>query len=356
MNPPVTVLMTVYNALPYLSEAIESILGQTFKEFEFLIIDDASTDGSEERIRSYHDNRIRFLPNEKNLGTAGSMNRGIAEARAPIIMRMDHDDVSMPSRLEHQLAYLDRYSEVAAVCSWEHTIDEKGRIMRSWRAEIKNRGEFFGPLLLGLCPIWHPSLMVRIEALRSIGGFRESSWPAEDFDVTMRLALAGYGAAIVPEFLLLQRQHQRRQSIQSEEKQRSATARLHTAVIAQCCPNLERAAELAAFLRCEKPLRGIARSKEEALAFLEMFEHTVKRFATTLQFSASEQDRMRKILRRRLGFGPSFGLRHRRLPAWLWFFCFDVTSPLLHPRLRERLALWYRVFWKLRHPRQFFVR
>ncbi len=354
MTPKVTVLITVYNALPFLSEAIESVLTQTFRYFELLIIDDASTDGSAKLIQSYQDPRIRFLPNTENLGTAGSMNRGIAEAHASVIMRMDHDDVSTPTRLERQLEYLNTHPEVAAVCSWEHTIDERGRVMRSWRAEIKNRGQFFGPLLLGLCPIWHPSLMVRTEAVRSIGGFIATSWPAEDFDVTMRLALAGFGAAVVPEFLLLQRQHRKRQSIQSEQRQKDATARLHSEMIQKFSPDPKRADALSRLLRLESPVRAITKSKRELLTLFALLDQTLKRAGQTLEFTPAEHHAMVAVVNRRLGWGPRVGRTLSSLPSPLWWTVFFLGSPMLFGRLRTLASACYRWLCLLRHPRQFF--
>lgn len=108
----VTVLMPVYNGEKYIKEAIDSILCQTFKNFEFLIINDGSTDSSVEIIKSYRDSRIRLLINEHNLGLIGTLNIGLKEARGKYIARMDQDDISMPERLERQIAYLDTQYEV----------------------------------------------------------------------------------------------------------------------------------------------------------------------------------------------------------------------------------------------------
>lgn len=111
-TPRVTVLMPVYNAETYLQEAVESILRQTFADFEFLIIDDASTDTSREMVRSYSDPRIRLLENERNMRVAATLNRGLDEATGEYIARMDADDVSLPRRLEKQVAFMDRQPEI----------------------------------------------------------------------------------------------------------------------------------------------------------------------------------------------------------------------------------------------------
>ena len=100
MKPIVTVLMTVYNGSHYLNEAIDSALCQTLNDFEFLIIDDASTDNSVEIINSYNDSRIKLLINNKNIGQTASLNLGLARAKGEYVARFDQDDVCLPKRLE----------------------------------------------------------------------------------------------------------------------------------------------------------------------------------------------------------------------------------------------------------------
>jgi len=107
-KPLVTVLMPVYNAERFLSEAMDSILNQTLINFEFLIIDDGSHDSSLKIIRSYDDPRIRLVQNEKNLGISATLNKGINLASADLIARMDADDISYPERLQKQYDYLKR--------------------------------------------------------------------------------------------------------------------------------------------------------------------------------------------------------------------------------------------------------
>src|SRR3954471_2803022 len=110
-GPRVSVVMPVHNAMPFLDVAVESILGQTFRDFEFVILDDASTDGSTQRLREWaaRDGRIRLLEEKHNLGPALSSERVARAARAPIVARMDADDVSHPKRLEEQLDVLARF-------------------------------------------------------------------------------------------------------------------------------------------------------------------------------------------------------------------------------------------------------
>lgn len=117
-NPKVTVLMPVYNGEKYLKEAINSILTQTFTDFEFLIIDDASTDRTSEILHSYGDPRMRIITNEENLGLTKSLNKGLAVARGEYIARMDADDISLPKRLEVQTKFMESNPEIGVCGSW----------------------------------------------------------------------------------------------------------------------------------------------------------------------------------------------------------------------------------------------
>ena len=117
-DPKVTVLMPVYNAESTLREAMDSILAQTLTDFEFLIVDDGSTDGSAVLVRSYSDPRIRLVQNERNLKLAATLNRGLDLARGEYVARMDADDVSLPDRLARQAAFLDSHPGVGLCGTW----------------------------------------------------------------------------------------------------------------------------------------------------------------------------------------------------------------------------------------------
>ena len=127
MNTKVTIFTAVYNGLPHLSEAINSTLAQTYSDFIYLIIDDASTDDSLECILSYQDSRIKLVKNKTNLGTIGTINKALSLIDTPYAVRLDQDDVSLPSRVEDQLEYLETHPGISVVCSWEHTINSQGK-------------------------------------------------------------------------------------------------------------------------------------------------------------------------------------------------------------------------------------
>jgi glycosyltransferase involved in cell wall biosynthesis len=110
--------MPVYNGSKHLSDAVDSILTQTYTNFEFLIIDDASTDNSFEILKSYKDDRIRLIKNEKNIGLSASLNKGLNLALGKYIARMDQDDISLPNRLEKQIEYFKEHNDICVLGSW----------------------------------------------------------------------------------------------------------------------------------------------------------------------------------------------------------------------------------------------
>src|SRR3989344_927550 len=125
-KPSVSVLMSTYNGAVYLRQAINSILNQTFTDFEFIIVDDNSTDNSGEILRSYNDPRIRIIQNNKNIGLTKSLNKGLKEAQGKYIARMDADDVSLLDRLKEQYNFLEAHPTIALVGSWAESMDEYG--------------------------------------------------------------------------------------------------------------------------------------------------------------------------------------------------------------------------------------
>ena len=174
-NPKISVLMPVYNAERFLQEAIDSILNQTFKDFEFLIINDASTDNSKKIILSYDDKRIRYFENKKNLALPTTLNKGLRLAKANYIARMDADDVSLPNRLEEQLFIIEKDDNVGLVTSWIAMIDEKNNNKGYWHIDIENSSseEIFYTLFFENC-LAHSSVLIKKDIVLKIGGYNES--------------------------------------------------------------------------------------------------------------------------------------------------------------------------------------
>lgn len=124
--PKISVVMPVYNGEKYIRETMDSVLNQTFADFEFIIINDASKDSTEEIIKSYEDDRIVYLINEQNLGVAGTLNRGIEHAKGEYIARIDADDIAMPQRFEKQVAFMDTHPDVGVCGSHIRIFEEDG--------------------------------------------------------------------------------------------------------------------------------------------------------------------------------------------------------------------------------------
>ena len=182
-TPRVSVVMPVHNAQPYLDAAVDSILRQTFDDFEFVILDDASSDGSTDRLREWarRDARIRLLEEKRNLGPAKSSQRVAHAAGAPIVARMDADDISYPQRLADQLGVLDRHPTVGVVGGLFDIIDPDGRIVRGpelWRLRQP----------ASVPPFGNGPLTYRREVFDRVGGYREECEFWEDNDLILRMA------------------------------------------------------------------------------------------------------------------------------------------------------------------------
>lgn len=206
-RPQVSVAMAFYNGERYLAEAIASILSQTLQDFEFLIVDDGSTDGSRAILENFaqQDSRIRPIYQE-NQGLTKSLNNAIAEARAPLVARMDADDIAMPNRLERQVAALREDVELVLLGAEVEQITADG-IHLGRRGHPLEHDAIRERLMLGHGgTLTHPVVMFRKEAFDSIGGYDEAFVTTQDLDLFLRLTEVGK-ARNLPETLLHWRQH-----------------------------------------------------------------------------------------------------------------------------------------------------
>lgn len=214
--------MPVYNAERYVGEAVESILEQTWRDFEFIVIDDGSTDRSLEILNAYaaHDPRLRIV-SRPNTGYLLALNEGLLLCQGEYVARMDADDVAMPERLAQQIAFLDVHSECLMVGSALVRIDADGDILCEEHLPASHE-EIEARLLLGLGAIGHPAALIHRQALVEVGGYREPYYGAEDHDLWLRLAERGR-LANLPDALLKCRVHAGNFTFVNEERGRAAT-------------------------------------------------------------------------------------------------------------------------------------
>lgn len=218
MKPKLTVLMAVYNGEAYLRECIESTLNQTYKDFEFLIIDDSSTDTTRAIIKSYRDNRIRLIENGRNLSQVTSLNIGLEHARGEYIARIDADDVMLPNRLERQLNFLNSRTYIALAGSWGDAIDERGDIIARSKLPMRNEEIIVG-ILMGEFVSVHSSVMFRKDIILGVGKYNESFSFTEDLKLITDLLIKGYKISNIPERLIRYRLHNDRISVRDHAPQ-----------------------------------------------------------------------------------------------------------------------------------------
>jgi len=225
-TPMVSVVMSVHNGMAYLSEAVESILEQTFRDFEFIVVDDGSTDDSHRLLKRYaaEDARMLVIRQEKNSGVAEARNQAIARARGEFIASQDADDISLPERLEAQVAYLRQHPAVGLLGTWPEFVDAEAKPLEAARyPRISDNAGLQAQLLDTNC-FCAGTVMVRRHLLETVGGYDQGLAPSEDYDLWLRLAEVTR-LANVPRALYLYRQHPGSASRQSRHLQMRNKAR-----------------------------------------------------------------------------------------------------------------------------------
>jgi glycosyltransferase involved in cell wall biosynthesis len=201
----VSVVMAVHNGERYVRQAIDSILAQTFTDFELVLINDGSTDETPRILVSYQDPRIVLIENEKNLGLTKTLNRGIRVSRGEFIARQDADDYSLPDRLAQQVSFLDAHPTVGLAGSGSRWIDERDETIQEWcpptdPVEIQRA-------LLASVPFLHGTFMVRRVCLQDAGGGYNEAMPvAQDCDLLFHIA-ERWELANLPQILYVHRRH-----------------------------------------------------------------------------------------------------------------------------------------------------
>ena len=202
--PKVTVFIPVYNREKYVGEAIESILAQTFSNFEILLVDDGSTDQSVDTIRSFSDPRIRLVCNEGNLGIPKTRNKGVELARGQYMAMLDSDDRAYPKRLEKQVAFLDLHPKYAQIGSWCRMMDAQGSILNKIKRQPVLPDDIHAQFLFR-CAMSNRSIMARTAILQEYG-YRNDFPRCQDYELHVRLA-KHYKLGNLPECLVYGRIH-----------------------------------------------------------------------------------------------------------------------------------------------------
>jgi len=202
-GPALSVVMPVYNAEGFVHEALESILKQTFKDFEFIIVDDGSTDKTGEILLEYaqRDDRIRLYTQE-NSGLIASLNRYCRVAKGRYIARMDADDISLPTRFEKQFRFLEGRPDIGVLGTWIRDMDPKGTLHTVWPVPT-DPAVIRWFLMFGNC-IAHASVMMRRDVLERAGYYRPKALHVEDYDLWIRVSELT-GVANYPEVLVYYR-------------------------------------------------------------------------------------------------------------------------------------------------------
>lgn len=226
-SPAITVAMSVYNCSRFLDAAIGSVRRQTFTDFEFLILDDGSTDGSDDIARHHaaQDSRIRVIARE-NRGLIASLNELLDQARAPLFARMDADDICRQDRFARQVAFLEANPDHGVIGTWTEDIDEFDRPFVATAPEHPITCAEVLAVIEQRSPLSHPTVMARRDILREVGGYHVAYRHCEDYDLWLRLASVTK-LANIPERLLSYRHYA------NQISNRHAFAQQYGAAIAQ---------------------------------------------------------------------------------------------------------------------------
>jgi len=185
-TPLLSVVLPAYNAEAYLEPAVRSVLQQSFREFELIVIDDGSTDRTGDLLGNFDDRRLRVIRHGRNAGLIAGLNEGIGASRGRYIARMDADDICEPSRFQRQIDCLETNPEIGVLGTAIRVIDEQGRPGAAFVMPVTPTDvEWAMPIL---CPLAHPSVMMRTELVKRAEGYSPAALHAEDYDLWCRLS------------------------------------------------------------------------------------------------------------------------------------------------------------------------
>lgn len=267
----VSIVLPAYNCGAFISQTIESVLAQTWRDFELIIIDDGSTDDTLAIVSRYagQDERIRVY-SQPNMGLAMTLNRGIDLASNEWVFRMDNDDLMRPQRLERQMDFLAEHPELVVASSLVRHIDGNNRVIG------KDNSMLFTPEaidkliasneLIGFC---HPAVVLRKSVVQAEGGYRKAFFPAEDIDLWNRLVEKGHKVLVQPEYLLDYRMHGKSASISRARLVRTKVRWLKDCMLRRRAGESE--LDLESFLRIQRSAPLLIRLNRERKDLAKIF-------------------------------------------------------------------------------------
>ena len=217
-TPEISLIMSVYNGEDYLEEAIDSVLKQTFTEWELIVINDCSTDSTEKILEKFAsmDERVKVYPNEVNLRLPSSLNKAMTFAKGKYIARMDADDICLPDRLEKQYAFMEKNPDIALSSCRFMTL--KNGVISSGGCGGKVDNDSIKALLLVTNPILHPGIIAKAEVIRNLG-YDKTFTCTEDMELWTRFVLSGNKIEIMSDYLMIYRLHDKQITETTLEKQ-----------------------------------------------------------------------------------------------------------------------------------------
>lgn len=315
MTPAITVLMSVHNGLPYVREAVDSILGQTLRDFEFLILDDASTDGTKTYLESITDPRVRIIHLPQNIGLTAALNVGLREAKGEFIARQDADDTSRRDRFALQHAFLRGHSKCIVVGAQARLIDGHGRSLGKKKFPIEHPAIAFAHLFDNA--LAHSVVTYRRAEVLAAGGYDDEWTASQDFELWSRLSTIGE-LRNLPEYLATIRILNT--SVTRTHRRGDLIRRVQTAHFKRVFGREANEADL--------DLIGLVRSRvvpERLREFAALLEELVQRFEARNPGETSSADFRRALamLHERVGYnlltlsrGSAFRELWRGLQAW----------------------------------------
>ena len=218
MVPKISLIMSVYNGEDYIAEAIDSVLNQSFTDWELIVINDCSTDKTAEILSKYEllDKRVKVHTNEVNLRLPSSLNKALSLAEGKYIARMDADDICLPDRLSKQYDFMEKNQDVALSSCRFMTL--KNGVISSGGCGGRSDAESIKALLLVTNPILHPGIIAKAEVIKQLG-YDKNFTCTEDMELWTRFVLAGYKIEILSEYLMIYRLHDKQITGTTLEKQ-----------------------------------------------------------------------------------------------------------------------------------------